>query len=80
MTITEPTYVFVPDTKILHVHLDNAQFEAVKCANLPSDESEEAKYGRSLLREMRNLHDQYAWEFGSCEIRCYLRSYDGGPL
>lgn len=75
MEMVALTHTFDQGEKVLSVVLTSPQMEAVKLANIPNHESDAACYGRKLVRSIADLHDSYAFEFGSCEVRCAVRPF-----
>ena len=73
-----PTTHWNDDEKVLYITLETKQTGAVlHHAPIPSDESNEAKWGRQILEEIHRMYLEHLKKHGACEIRLIHRRYDG---
>lgn len=68
---------FHHEAGILSVCMTRAQINALRLAEIPTDNSPDAEWGRKVAKQLSDARTKYIKEFGACEIRCYPRLYDG---
>lgn len=82
MAITKlcpPTSHFDKETKTFLFHMEQGQVRALFQANLQED-TEEARFGRELLNEIKKLYEEAVKKHGAIGIRIIPRKYDGEPV
>ncbi len=76
-----PTFAWYAEGQTLVVALTQAQFKACfRDAAVPNDNSEEATWGRKLLREIDTERTKRLQDNDKCIIQITIRRYDDEPV
>jgi len=76
-----PTFTWVSDCHTLVIALTQGQFKSCfRDAAVPNDNSEEAQWGRKLLREIDNERTKILKTNDKCIVQIVIRRYDDEPV
>jgi hypothetical protein len=76
-----PTWYYDHEQEAVVVVVETKQMIALtRNASNPADDSEAARWGRSLLQQIAKIYEAQCQKNGPCEVRLARRRYDSEPV